>query len=118
HIHLLIREVDDSVSEAIKRIASTYVRWYNKKYERCGHLFQERFKSEPINNEFSLLRVIRYIHQNPLKAGMTKYIMEYKWTSYHEYISKKVIVDIDIILDILSTNRDKAIEIYVDFMDE
>lgn len=118
HIHILIREIDDSISVSIKRISSTYVKWYNKKYERCGHLFQDRFKSEPIDDEFSLLRVLRYIHQNPLKAGMTKQILGYTWTSYYEYISEKNIVDTHIILDILSPDRDKAIDFYVDFMDE
>lgn len=118
HIHVLIKEMEDSISVAIARISATYVKWYNKKYERCGHLFQDRFKSEPINDEFSLLRVLRYIHQNPLKAGMAKGISGYKWTSYYEYIGKKNLVDIDIILDILSPDRHKSFNIYVDFMDE
>jgi putative transposase len=70
HVHLLIREMDETIAEAIKRISSSYVYWYNLKYERVGHLFQERFKSERVESEVYFLTVLRYIHQNPLKAGL------------------------------------------------
>ena len=50
HIHLLIREREDNIGMAIKRIASSYVYYYNHKYSRDGHLFRERFKSEPVND--------------------------------------------------------------------
>lgn len=50
HIHLLIREREDTIGMAIKRIASSYVYYYNHKYSRDGHLFRERFKSEPVND--------------------------------------------------------------------
>ncbi|TLS38639.1 transposase [Pseudalkalibacillus caeni] len=48
HVHLLIKESEETVSKALKRISSSYVYWYNMKYERIGHLFQERFKSETV----------------------------------------------------------------------
>lgn len=51
---------------AMKRIGVSYVYWYNWKYERCGHLFQDRYKSEPVEDNRYLLAVLRYIHQNPL----------------------------------------------------
>ena len=50
HFHLLIREREESVGETIKRIASSYVYYYNRKYLRDGHLFKERFRSEPVND--------------------------------------------------------------------
>ena len=50
HIHLLIREREDKIGMSIKRIASSYVYYYNHKYSRDGHLFRERFKSEPVRN--------------------------------------------------------------------
>ncbi len=118
HVHILLGEKDDSVSEAIKRISSTYVQWYNKKYQRCGHLFQERFKSEPIEDEGALLRVIRYIHQNPIKAGLAYCLEETKWTSYYEYISKPFIVNIALALDIISRDRDTAITEFMDYMSQ
>ena len=70
HFHLLIREREDSIGMAIKRIASSYVYYYNHKYSRDGYLFRERFKSEPVNDMIYFVTLLRYIHQNPLKAGM------------------------------------------------
>ncbi|WP_052342225.1 transposase [Xylanibacter brevis] len=66
HIHLLIREREDTIGMAIKRIASSYVYYYNHKYSRDGHLFRERFKSEPVNDIAYFVTLLRYIHQNPV----------------------------------------------------
>jgi putative transposase len=96
HVHLLIREMEETISEAIKRISSSYVYWYNYKYERIGHLFQERFKSERVESTSYFLTVLRYIHQNPLKAGLVKSVWDCKWTSIHEYVHKVDMVDIDV----------------------
>lgn len=84
HVHLLIQELEDDISNAIKRICASYVLWYNKKYERSGHLFQERFKSEPVEDDNHFLMTLRYIHRNPLEAGLCKELLDYKWTSYRE----------------------------------
>lgn len=112
HIHMLIKEQEESISNTIKRISSSYVFWYNKKYERCGHLFQERFKSEAVENDEYFLTVVRYIHQNPIKAGLVKGISDYKWSSYNEYIDRAVVVDADFALDMLSPDRKSAIELF------
>ena len=48
HVHLLVKESGEPLSETIKRISSSYVYYYNHKYGRIGHLFQERFKSQPV----------------------------------------------------------------------
>ena len=94
HVHLLVQEIEDDISTIIKRISASYVFWYNKKHERCGHLFQERFKSEPVETESYLLTVLRYIHRNPIEAGLSKDILDYKWSSYKEYIQEPIITDI------------------------
>jgi len=54
----------------MKHLGVSYVYWYNRKYERRGHLFQDRFKSECIEDDAYLLTVIRYIHNNPVKAAI------------------------------------------------
>ncbi|WNF36660.1 transposase [Bacillaceae bacterium IKA-2] len=116
HIHLLLKESEEGVSEIIKRISSSYVYWYNLKYERCGHLFQDRFKSENVENSAYFLTVLRYIHQNPIKAGLEKTIFESKWTSIDEYIGKMKIVDIDFGLNLLSADRSQAIKLFIEYM--
>ncbi len=118
HIHLLMKEQAESVSQAIKRISSSYVYWYNQKYERCGHLFQERFKSEAVETEEYFLVVLRYIHQNPLKAGITKQIRKYLWSSYQDYVKGSGITDIDFALDIFSADRTKAVMLFKDYTSE
>jgi len=69
HIHLLLMTGKESLEKIFKRIGSSYVYWYNWKYGRAGHLFQDRFKSEPVDDEDYLFTVLKYIHQNPLKCG-------------------------------------------------
>ena len=85
HIHLLIREREDTIGMAIKRIASSYVYYYNHKYSRDGHLFRERFKSEPVNDMAYFVILLRYIHQNPVKAGIVNKVNDYEFSSWHEY---------------------------------
>lgn len=85
HVHLLIKE-DEEIGTSIKRITVAYVQWHNNKYARTGHLFQNRYLSEPVETESYLLTVVRYIHQNPLKAGITKQLADHKWSSYPHYL--------------------------------
>ena len=101
HFHLLLKVGKEDLALVIKRIAGSYVYWYNLKYRRCGHLFQDRYKSEVVENDAYLLTVIRYIHQNPIKAGLCKCISEYKYSSYGEYIAEDSrLVDVDFALGI------------------
>ena len=61
HIHLLLKVEKENLDLIIKRIAGSYVYWYNWKYHRSGHLFQDRFKSEPVEDDMYFLTVIRYM---------------------------------------------------------
>lgn len=88
HIHLLIEVGDTPLSEILKRIECRFVHWYNKKYQRTGHLFQDRFRSEVITDDFHFLKIARYIHQNPIKAGLSSTMEAYPWSSYHAYAGK------------------------------
>jgi putative transposase len=84
HIHLLLKESED-IGTSMKRITVSYAGWNNRKYERTGHLFQNRYLSEPVEKEGYLLTVLRYIHQNPVKAGIVKAAADYQWSSYQQY---------------------------------
>ena len=77
HIHLLIKPEEESLEQAFKRIGGRFVYWYNVKYQRIGHLFQDRFRSEPVETDEYFMTVLRYIHQNPIKAGLCKVIDAY-----------------------------------------
>ena len=100
HIHLLIKEGPETLEQIFKRICGRFVYWYNIKYQRAGHLFQDRFKSEPVDSEKYFFTVLRYIHQNPVKAGVCKRVENYVYSSYLEYISGKNLVDTDYVLEL------------------
>ena len=117
HIHLLIRD-KKSLALAMQSICSSYVYWYNGKYDRVGHLFQERYKSEAVETDAYLLTVLRYIHQNPVKAGITNRVEEYPWSSYHEYIGQESIVDTDFILGLFAPEKDAAKTQFAAYMNE
>ena len=82
HVHILIHEKDWTISQCVKYIADIYVRYYNKKYGRIGHLLQDRFKSEPCNDSGYFIVLMRYIHPNPVKAGLAKTAKEYCYSSW------------------------------------
>lgn len=69
HVHLLLREGDESISITMKRIGVSFALYYNYKYMTTGHLFQDRFKSENVESTNYLLTVTRYIHQKPHKSS-------------------------------------------------
>lgn len=116
HVHLLMRESEETISSVIKRISSSYVYWYNMKYERCGHLFQERFKSESVEDCNYFKIVLRYIHQNPMKAGLARNVFESKWTSINEYLKKASLVDVDVGFGKFSYDRKSAIKMFIQYM--
>ena len=92
HVHLLIEDRKRQLSLIMKRIAGSYAYYYNQKYERTGHLFQDRFRSVVIEDDAALLSVIRYIHRNPEKAGIAK-AQEYEWSSFSSYLGPAPGVD-------------------------
>lgn len=107
HIHLLIEHTSVGLEIIMKKIEVKFVRWYNRKYQRVGHLFQERFKSEPVNDMRYLKTVFRYIHQNPLKAGVETSLGTYRWSSYHEYMAlDRSFIDIDKILSLFPNHTE------------
>ena len=102
HAHLLIRSPIEALSGTMHSVLTSYAIYFNKKSERVGHFFQERFHSEPVNDDSYFLTVIRYIHQNPVKAGIAT-IEEYPWSSYHEYMGRPWICSIDFPLEIFGS---------------
>lgn len=90
HVHLLMQFPDGSPGDTIKRISLSYNFYFNSKYERVGHLFQNRYVSTIVADEAGLLAVTRYIHNNPVKAGICRHPHEYEYSSYHDYVPEDV----------------------------
>lgn len=92
HVHLLIGKGNFSMPDFVKRIACSYVYYFNHKYERTGHLFQGRYKSEPVETAEYFKTVYRYILQNPQKAGICHW-EKYKWSSVQSLMRKNDFVN-------------------------
>ena len=110
HVHFIIFDKNENMSTAIQSLNIRYTSYFNKKYERTGHLFENRFKSHVINNQEYLKNVVRYIHKNPENAGLKPYI----WTSYYEYINKPKLINSTQVLKCFSDNE-HAINNFIKF---
>ena len=85
HVHILLKTGDESLDTIFRRIGASFVYWYNGKYKRTGHLFQDRFKSEPVEDERYFYCVLRYIFRNPVAAGICKKPEDYPYSNINEY---------------------------------
>ena len=112
HVHITIFDKNDNKSNVVHSICTSYAEYFNKKYERKGHLFQNRFKSLCVDTDRYLLNLVRYIHQNHEKDGICK-METYKWSSYKEYLGSKGITDTNFILEMLSSDREEAIKKFI-----
>ena len=82
HIHLLVEPTTPGLSAGVQSFASRYAHYFNRKYQRRGHLFQDRYKGAIVQYGVYLRRLIRYIHRTPLRARMVVHPEEYRWSSY------------------------------------
>jgi len=115
HFHLLLEQRAESLAQTMKRIETRYAMWFNRKYGRSGHLFQDRFSSEPVQADAYFLAALRYIHQNPVKAGIVSKPKDYRWSSMTDYLSAS-----DGVLDTLTDTvmaLDQLANDFLSFMD-
>ena len=111
HIHLLIQEGEEPLDMIFKRIGDSFVYWYNIKYDRIGGIFQGRFKSVPVNDDEYFISVLRYIHQNPVKAGIVKKCSEYEFSSYNSYFKKNSFVNTGFALELMGIDEFERIHL-------
>ncbi len=111
HVHLLVHGESAQVTLLMKKLGVYYSGYFNEKYERVGHLFQDRYISEPVESESYLFTVFRYILRNPEKAGICP-ASEYRWSSYNLYDRPPEYMELDLFHDRLGN-----IEQYRSFME-
>jgi REP element-mobilizing transposase RayT len=122
HFHLLIQTGATPLSEFMRRLMTSYAIFYNKKYKRKGHLFQNRYKSIICDKEEYLKPLIRYIHLNPVKAGTIRFelLRTYPYTSHHEMFkrkSKNLLINVEEVLSYFAATPKKAFPIYQKFIE-
>ena len=89
HYHLLVRTNRANLKKAMQWFGTTYTRRFNNRNCKKGHLFQGRYKSILVQNDAYLMQLSCYIHRNPLRAGIVKRLIDYKWSSYPIYAYAK-----------------------------
>ena len=122
HFHLLVRTGREPISRSMKKLLTGYVVNFNLRHKRSGHLFQNRYKSIICEEDPYLLELTRYIHLNPVRAGMVGGVEElnnYRWAGHSVIIGrvKRKWQDIDTVLSYFGKGR-KAIEKYEEFVRE
>ena len=85
HYHLLLRTPKANLSRSMQWLGTTYTRRFNLNNFQSGHLFQGRYKSILVENDAYLMQLSYYIHNNPLRAGIVKRLIDYRWSSYPAY---------------------------------
>lgn len=114
HVHLVIYDEMNQISKIIQSMAISYSSYFSKKYDKEGHLFQNRFLSKNVETQEYLCHLCRYIHQNPVKAGISK-IEKYKWSSYLEFIYNEKMINKELILSMFGQTQKEAIENFIIF---
>jgi len=108
HIHLLIKAEENELRTLMKKLNVKYAMYYNSAEKRNGHVFQDRFRSEAVEDDRYMLGAIRYIHNNPVKVGIVKNILEYQWSSANDYMNEKSdIVSYKYLNEIMDLFKDK-----------
>lgn len=86
HVHFALQVANVSLSKIMQNLGFRYTQYFNRKLERSDHLFQGRFKAILLDEENYLLELVRYIHRNPVRAGMVKDLDEFVWSSHGCYL--------------------------------
>ncbi len=118
HIHLAVRVTDISISKIVHHLAFCYTQYINRLYNRVGHLFQGRFKSVIVEDEIYLKELIRYIHLNPVRAGITFDPLNYSWSSHRAYMELDHFVWLskDRVLEKFDKTKEHAINYYEQYI--
>ena len=120
HYHIVINTPEGNLSRFMRHVNGVYTQRYNIKYKRDGALFRGRYKAMLIQKEEYLTQVVKYVHQNPLKAKIVINLKSYKWSSHPLYLKGKTInefIDINNMLAYFSNRKEDAIKEYKEFMD-
>ena len=118
HAHLLIYTDEIyEMSKYMRLINSKFARDYNRVTDRVGYVFRDRFNSQFIDNKEYLLKCLRYIHMNPVKANIVEKPEEYKFSSYNSFLKKDGIVN-DKVINIIFGNDNKYLKKFINISSE
>ncbi|MEX2125013.1 MAG: transposase [Woeseia sp.] len=91
HLHMLVQVSERPLGDTMKRIAMRFSRFRHKALQTTGHLFERRYKSKLVDVDAYFLTVLRYIHMNPVKAGIAAHPSDYRWSGHQAYLGAECI---------------------------
>ena len=121
HYHLLLETPDGNLSQIMRHINGAYTTYFNSRRKRAGHLFQGRYKAVLVEAEAYATELTRYIHLNPVRAGITVCPETYPWSSYRGYIGQTATpkwLRTGFILDTFALDREQAQKKYQQFVED
>jgi REP element-mobilizing transposase RayT len=120
HFHLLIRPGPNGLPDLMHRVLCSYAIWFNRRHAAVGHLFQGRYGSKPVQSTEVLLIVLRYIHLNPVAAGMVRVPEHWPWSSHVLHLRARPATElaegIQVVRRALGSARSSATKRYRDLM--
>lgn len=120
HFHLFVRTPRPNLSTGMHDLNSGYASGFNRRYRRCGSLFQGRFKAVLVEDDSHALELTRYVHLNPVRASIVEQLEEYGWSSYQDYLAVRKApewLDCETVLGALGKNRSRARSAYRCFVE-
>lgn len=114
HVHLLLEPGPVELPRIMHSLHSAYARYFNKVYQRSGHLFQGRYTSGPCTRGEQFWKLLRWLHHHPLRSGLVEAVEAYPWSSHGEYLSAgpEDLVDREVILLTLGPDLATGQELY------
>ena len=118
HLHLVVQVESVPLTRIMQNLAQRYTQWINRMHSRTGHVFQGRYKALLIDADAYLLELVRYIHLNPVRAGIASTATSYPWSGHHGYLGKETLpwLTTDLVLSMLSQNGASARSAYAAFV--
>ena len=118
HIHLLIETGQVPLSKILQGINQRFTMYFNWRYGTVGHLFQGRYKAILCDKDAYLFSLVKYLHCNPVRAGMVRQPEEYRWSSHREYLgmNKNGLVDTGLLLGMFSEDLKRGRRLYREYM--
>jgi REP element-mobilizing transposase RayT len=87
HVHLLARTGDVPLAKFMQGLQQSYTQWFNRRHEKVGHVFQGRYRAIVCDSEAYLLTLVRYIHLNPVRAGLVEDPGQYPYSGHRTYLA-------------------------------
>lgn len=120
HVHIVVQTGDIPLSRIMQNISLRFTKWINYSQSRTGHLFQGRYKALLIDADAYLLELVRYIHLNPVRAGIVAAADEYPWSGHGAYLGKEQFpwLTTDYVLSMFSSDAEQARKAYDSFVQD